>query len=289
MATKLNTEHDVKRGDVFELDLSDVTLGVNSRVIPSPDEDDKVRERAISIWEHGQKTPVLAHRDEQGRVVVDDGSRRYRAVALIRQGFEYVDADGFPRDAKDPAFTLKVLVDTKVKSAEAAFVNSILGNQRDEVSDLQEAHAQRILRDSYGYSDAAIARLYGRTNTNRVAHLRKLLESPADVVEALASGRIKSVDAALAAAELPQKQRAELLDSDTPVTAAKARKKHEQAADAGEAEKPKAKPKNAAAWDTLVEESKDEVDSQTLARLRYVQKWLRGHIGDAALLKGVAK
>lgn len=191
MATALNVENDVTRQDTFKLHPDDILLGRNSRCIAAADQDETDRERALSIAKHGQLVPALGHRDADKRVVLDEGFGRLRAIRLLRKGFEAVDDDGEKRFFQDPDAELWVAVDTKIKTDEEAFVKSALANQqRKNTTDVQEALAQQVLREEFGWSDTRIARQYGYTNSNRVMYLKKLLTLPDKIVQKVHRGEL---------------------------------------------------------------------------------------------------
>lgn len=192
MATTLNTEHPTSRQDSFHIHPDDVVPGRNSRVIPAADYPETVKRRAVEIAKEGQLVPILGHKNGEGKFVVDEGFTRLDAIKLLRQGFTAADPeDGQERFFHDPEAQVWATVDKDVKTEEDAFKKSALANHaRENTTDVQEALAQRVFRDEFGWSDSKIASFYGYTNSNRVMYLKKLLDLPQEVIDRVHAGKL---------------------------------------------------------------------------------------------------
>lgn len=177
MATKLQT-----------VNPADVIRGRNSRGEFKPlDYEKKVEHLAERMHQDGQAVPCLGHTNSDGKIVIDDGFTRLDAALLIRDpGF--TDSEG--RHAQNKSFKLKVLVDSDVTDDKAAFLHSITGNLRNEVTDTEESYADSVLRDEFQYTNAAIARFRGYTNQNRTDKLEKLGTMPDYVRELVGSNKL---------------------------------------------------------------------------------------------------
>lgn len=190
MPVKIETPSGVApvRGEVLSVNPEDVLLGRNSRGPHKiADYDRVVRNVAVSISENGQQVPALGHRDAKTKqAVLDDGFTRRDAVMLLRVGF--TDDEG--KTYHDPDAKLVISIDTDVKNDKDAFLKSVIGNQRNNPTDVQEAYAHSVLREEYGMVNAEIARHYGYNNQNRVDRLEKLLSMPDDVIEKVHTGKL---------------------------------------------------------------------------------------------------
>lgn len=214
IAIKVEDKASMSRQDTFRVNPSDVKRGQNARMIEAVNYADKVRDRAISIFQHGQLQPVEVRREEDKSLVQSYGFTRRDAVELLRAGFNGIDpATGEEKFFHLPDCTLWVKVVDM--TADEAFIRGIKeNNERDDVTDLQEALAQSELRTTLGWTDAMIAREYGYTNQNRVAALSKLLTLPEDVQKMVHKGDM-ALYTALDTLELNPEERAIVLDGST--------------------------------------------------------------------------
>lgn len=169
MAIQVKTEEKVTRGDMLGVSPFDVIVKPELRgrhVAPSHEQ---IMERAISMIEHGQLQPVTARRDSEKRIIITAGFTRTEAAQLIRKGFEH---EGKRYQVEDFKLQVRIIE----CNDEDAFKQNIVENaHRNETSPVDDAHNQNRLRTQYNMNDAAIARLYGYTNQNKVGRLRKLL------------------------------------------------------------------------------------------------------------------
>jgi hypothetical protein len=207
MVAKIDAGSNVKRGDFFFVDPFEVEIREELRGRHKPPTDDRVVNRAISILDIGQIHAVECRRNEKNRLVLTAGFTRAAAVRLIRTGFDY---EG--QHYHDPEIRLKVSL-TDANDATAFKRNVVENAQRDDTSPVDDALNQQRLRDSYGMSDADIARLYGYQQT-KVGTLRKLLQLKSDWQDMVHDGRLP-VSAALLILELPEAERASAIEQAT--------------------------------------------------------------------------
>lgn len=197
----------------IDLAPAEITEGRNSRVVAEANYLDTVQARALDIAVHGQITPVEAYRTEglDGlyHYTLISGFTRKAAVELIRAGFTAVHPiTGVEQLFHNPDLKLRVsVVDIK---PDQAFIRGIIENvARKNTTDLQEAEAQDVLRQEYGWTDAAISRLYGYTNQNRVAKLRQLLKLDSKTQTLVHEGKL-ALHAALDTESLTPAEREEI-------------------------------------------------------------------------------
>lgn len=219
MAAKITVSdtESVSRQDTFRVNPNDVKKGRNARMIEAPNYADTVRERAISIFQHGQLQPVEVRRLEDKTLETVFGNTRRDAVLLLREGFDAIDPQtGEKTHMHDANATLWVkVVDV---DPEEAFLRGIAENiERKDTTDLQEALAQQELRTTMGWSDTRIARFYGKNNQNRVMALAKLLTLEDSVQQLVHEGKL-ALYTALDTLECDPETRAALLDGATDET-----------------------------------------------------------------------
>lgn len=210
MAIAINVadKKEVARQDTFLVPPTDVTRGQNSRVIEAANYKDCVTARAISIATEGQLQPAEARRDADKRLVLTLGFTRLDAVELLREGFEH---DGVRYHNPDAKLWVKVVDCTP----EEAFVRGIIeNNDRNDVTDLQEAKAHEYLRTVLGKTDTEISKIYGYTNLNRTMALRKLVALDGKTQTLVHEGKL-SLHAALLTKDLTEEQRAAIIDGAT--------------------------------------------------------------------------
>ncbi len=208
MAMKISTENKADRQDTFHIVPSDIKKGRNARMIPSANYKQNVIDRAVSIAEKGQIQPAEAYRNEDNTLTLSLGFTRYDAVDLLRAGFE--EAGKFYHDP-DAKLWVKVID----SDSDSAFIRGIIENlERDDTTDLQEALAQSELRTTQGMTDTQIAKLYGATNTNRVAALQKLISLPDNVQQLVHTGKL-ALYSALDTLKLSEDERTAVIDGST--------------------------------------------------------------------------
>lgn len=193
MAIKLDAG-EVGRGDIFSISPEHLLYAadLNSRVVPHTDEE--IEALAKSIVENGQLQPVLARRVEGHKVQVVAGFGRTRAVAWANANL-------------NPPKPLKVLVRIVDLNAEEAFVRSIVeNNDRTNTTPIDDAYAQRRLREEFNWPEQKIADFY-KKSVAYIGQLRKTLTLSTELKAEVAAGNLP-VSTAIILTDLPETERA---------------------------------------------------------------------------------
>lgn len=205
---------------VLEVEPGTLALGFNSRIKAEANQTDEDLKRAYSIFKNGQKVPCIVRRLAGGTLELVAGGGRKRSVELIRKGFEFETGKDKVEKVHEPEWKLRVAVDDTLKGDKEAFIASVVENQsRNEVSPINLALQQRVLRDDFKLGETAIAKIYGYNNANAINRSKKLLECSREVQDQVHSGDL-SVDAALKLAELSVAEQQAVLTSEKRITAA---------------------------------------------------------------------
>lgn len=134
-------------------------------------DDDKLKELANSIREHGILQPLILTKDEnKDTYILIAGERRLRAAKLA--GLESVPA--IIRQANDQ------------ERLELALIENI---QRENLTPLESAEAYQQLNDEFGLSHDQIAIRVGKSRT-AVTNTIRLLKLPEAVRKAISAGKI---------------------------------------------------------------------------------------------------
>lgn len=307
-----STTSDFKVLETVYFAPAELFVDKDSRGRPAANQDDIDTALAISLYKHGQEQPVNVYRDgvDQKPVIIGGHTRR-RAGLKIVEGFEAVDPDtGKKTKFFNPDFKLRADV-IEVKDKADAFLKGLVDNVfRSKLTPVQQALGQQSLRDEFGYNDTTIAGLYGYSNTNRVAQLKKLLKLEENVVDAVHDDRLSLSIAADVLFDLKPEERAKAIIAATN-------------ADTGEIEGAKVKDfvreleasKPSRGKGGKASEEEDEDDGDTNANLKRnvknlrtfsaglkqddkpnqnaidlfakLEKWFDGKIGDRALLNAI--
>jgi len=201
MAMKLNAG-EVGRADYFFIDPEQIVVveKLNGRAWPHDEE--SVASMAKSFEEDGgQLQPVQVRRIAGNKVQLVLGYRRYNAALL------------YNKLHPDKPMKLKAIV-LQINDEEALRRNIIENHERKETTPIDDAFAQRRLREDYGWPDTRIAEFY-RCCPPYVGTLKKLLTLPTKV-QRLVHGRELSVQAATSLADLPPDEQAQVLASLLP-------------------------------------------------------------------------
>jgi len=204
MAIQVKTEEKVTRGDMLGVSPFDVVVKPELRGRHVAPDHAVIVERALSMLEYGQLQPVTARRDSEKRIVITAGFTRTEAAQLIRTGFEF---EG--QQYQDENFKLQVRI-IECNDEDAFKQNVVENAHRNETSPVDDAHNQNRLRTQYNMNDAAISRLYGYTNQNKVGRLRKLLMLSTEQQAMVHKGTL-TVKAALELLEVSEEDRSEVL------------------------------------------------------------------------------
>ena len=170
------------RGGVREIEIG--------RIRPNPNQprtlfaEESIDELADSIGERGVLQPILLRPHGDGYEIIA-GERRWRAAQRARLH----SIPAIVRDIDDAA------------AAEIALIENI---QREDLNAIEEAEGYRQLIEQHGHSPEDVGRLVHKSRSH-VANLRRLLDLPAFVRDALGRGEISMGHArAVAAAPDPE-------------------------------------------------------------------------------------
>lgn len=132
-------------------------------------DEEKLRELAASIEEHGLVQPVVVRPHGNGYELVS-GERRWRAYQAL--GREFIPA--VVREMSDEEAAMAVLIENL---------------QREDLNPLEEALAYRQLMDEFGLTQEEVARRVGKSRA-AVANTLRLLGLPAEVQKLIEEGKI---------------------------------------------------------------------------------------------------
>lgn len=138
-----------------------------SQLITDPDQPRKffdevaMGELKSSIEKHGILQPVIFRRDEQGRLVVVSGERRFRASELAGQE------------------SIPALFNEGGNSAEIALVENLL---RENLTPIEEAEALQRLKDEQSYNQEQLSSVIGKA-VSTISEILSLNKLPEDVKE----------------------------------------------------------------------------------------------------------
>jgi ParB-like chromosome segregation protein Spo0J len=196
MAIKINAG-EVKRSDLYSVDPFQIVVKEELRGRWSPPTEQMIVDMALSMMENGQRQPVEVRKIAEDKLLLVLGFTRTAAARLIRTGFTHEEV--FHQDEQ---FKLKCsLTDA---NDQKAFINNIVENaHRNNTSPIDDAMNHHKLRDSYGFSDTDIAKLYQQgsnpdktVNVSKVGRLRRLLALPEEAKLLIHTGKL-AVQAAL--------------------------------------------------------------------------------------------
>ncbi len=133
---------------------------------------EKLRELAASIKEHGVIQPVVVRPIAEGGYELITGERRWRACKAL--GYQSI-----------PAFI------KEYRDLDASAVSLIENVQREDLNPLEEALAYRQLMEDFGLTQEEVS---GRVGKSRpfVANMVRLLGLPEEVKELIAAGKINA-------------------------------------------------------------------------------------------------
>lgn len=158
---------------------------------------------AESMRTRGQQQPIQVRENptRPGYYAVVFGNTRGRAGLLLTTGYAVSETK---RVEGNPEFTLRAeIVDC---DDETAFVHNVVENAaRVQCSAIDNAKNQARLREEFGMSDVAIAKLYGFASSASVSRLKKLLQLPEEIQESVHTGDCTQTAAFLLADFIGQK------------------------------------------------------------------------------------
>jgi ParB/RepB/Spo0J family partition protein len=198
MAMRLDAG-EVGRGDLFSIFPENLIVveEENSRVVPHTD--DEIEALAHSILEHTQQQAVVATRIAGNKVQLVSGYGHTTAIKYINTVLR-------------PENPLKVLVRIQEMNKEEAFVRSIVENiDRAATTPIDDAHAQRRLREEFHWTEERIAKFY-KKSVAYIGQLRKTLTLSNEIKQEVATGNLP-ISTAIALTELPEAERPAVLEA----------------------------------------------------------------------------
>lgn len=229
MAAKIKVEGALKGAQIMMVPLSEIQFipGDNSRRYAGDD----VSSLADSIKTLGQMQPVGVSRTEDGKLKLEWGYRRYRAVQYINEHL----ADG-----ESPTLLACVIQNDGQPVADVeAFLRNIAENAaRKEPTPIDHAHAVARLCDEFGFSVREAGARLGKSGA-WASSTRRLLELPSQIQKKVDAGTVPVAAAYdyLTMPEGPEKDAAlSALEGSSAVSRSDMREKIRKARDEGEAQ-----------------------------------------------------
>lgn len=257
-----------------EMDPNQIVVGVNYGRGGVLDEafEAGVRAKVESIEAYGQKEPILCRTLEDGKIGVVNGHERLEACRRLNR-------------------PVRVQIDPNITDEAQAKITSVITNQFDKPTALQEAMIVKSFLDD-GLTKTEVAALFGKANTNRVAQLEKLLSAGPELQKLVHLGTV-SLYAACEVAGDADAEAALIKDVQdgkavTAVTAAG--KKGGKGDGDGEGDS-KAGPKRNVKHlnEFIANHEEDGFNADALALLQAVIKFLSGSKTDIGLVNAMKK
>jgi ParB family chromosome partitioning protein len=203
MAIKIEAG-DVKRAEMFLIDPQEIQVDQKANGRWQPHTEADISARADSFEQLGQLEPVTVRRVAGNKVQLVFGYLRHAAA------LEY------NKRHPDSPMKLKCLV-VQCNEIEALVRNITENRERKATTPIDDAHAQRRLREEHGYTDTQIAALY-KVSPAYVSQLKKLT-SLTPAAQTQVHRNELSVSAALTLADLPEKDQKEIVTKAKEVAA----------------------------------------------------------------------
>jgi ParB/RepB/Spo0J family partition protein len=195
MAAKLNAG-EVGRGDLFFIDPLEITVGNNSRW--QQFNESHVLKLLASFEKEGQLQPVQVRKIHDNKVQLVLGFHRHEASRRFNE--------------LHPDKKMKLQCRLIDCNEEEAFAKSIAENNvRSRTSPMDDAHAQRVLREQWGWEESRIAE-YCDCTTSYVSLLKKLLALDKKTQLLVHEGQL-AVNAACSLSDLPSSEQKEILQT----------------------------------------------------------------------------
>lgn len=147
---------EIEKDRVIEITLTDIA--VNKNQPRQTFDEEKLRELADSIREHGVVQPVLVRRLKNGKYELVAGERRLRACKVL--GTEKI-----PAIVKDLS---------EIETSEIALIENI---QREDLNPIDEAAAYKLLMEEHGLTQEEMSRRIGKSRPF-IANTVRLLSLP---------------------------------------------------------------------------------------------------------------
>ncbi|MDT3700051.1 MAG: ParB/RepB/Spo0J family partition protein [Thermincola sp.] len=155
---------------IIEILLSDIKLNKNQP--RSTFDEEKLKELALSIKEHGVVQPVIVRPIETGKFELVAGERRWRACQMVGL-------------ARIPAIVRKL---NQKETSEIALIENI---QRENLNPIEEGAAYKTLMDEYGLTQEELSKRVGKSRPF-IANTVRLLALPETVKKMVVQGTISA-------------------------------------------------------------------------------------------------
>ncbi|NLO97369.1 MAG: ParB/RepB/Spo0J family partition protein [Peptococcaceae bacterium] len=163
----LITESETDSGQIKEILLTDIVSNPDQ---PRQDfDEEKLKELADSIREHGLLQPILVRPEGNGYQIIA-GERRFRASKLA--GLDRIQC--IVRDCTEQEMTEKALIENI---------------QRDDLSPVEEGLAYAKLIEDYGLTQEQVAKRVGKGRAT-IANLLRIIQMPQEILDLLNKGHI---------------------------------------------------------------------------------------------------
>lgn len=170
----LPTVENVDKNDtnekIVEILLSDIKLNKNQP--RSTFDEEKLKELALSIKEHGVVQPVIVRPSETGKFELVAGERRWRACQMVGL-------------ARIPAIVRKL---NQKETSEIALIENI---QRENLNPIEEGAAYKTLMDEYGLTQEELSKRVGKSRPF-IANAVRLLALPETIKKMVVQGTISA-------------------------------------------------------------------------------------------------
>lgn len=162
-----------KDGNIEKIiEISIKNIKVNQNQPRHSFDEDKLKELALSIQEHGVVQPIIVKPVEAGKYELVAGERRWRACKII--GAERI-----------PAIIRKL---DKKETSEIALIENI---QRENLNPIEEGAAYKTLMEEYGLTQEELSKRIGKSRPF-IANTVRLLALPETVKDLVLQGTISA-------------------------------------------------------------------------------------------------
>lgn len=168
-----NTRSRAKRKDIFYVPIAEIEIEVGFN--PRTNFGD-INALAKSIEENGVKNALRGFKDKNGKYIVTDGERRFRAASIVAE--------------KSPEILIPFIIDISNKSAEQRIIDTIICNDGLKFNPLEEAEVVNRLIN-YGMSEHDIAKRTGLSGAY-VSNLKLLYNAPQKLKNLIAENVVSS-------------------------------------------------------------------------------------------------
>jgi ParB family chromosome partitioning protein len=153
--------------DIQEIDIDEIKP--NERQPRKAFDEEKIKELAFSIKEHGVLQPVILRKTKTGYELVA-GERRWRAAKIA--GIEKIPA-----------------IIKKITDAEVMQIALIENLQREDLNPVEEAMAYKTLMEEFGMTQEELAGRIGKSRSH-IANTVRLLNLEDEIKEMINQGKI---------------------------------------------------------------------------------------------------